>query len=158
MFGKSFGEYVRFQRWILILIALVFLARLGVSLAGVPLAQGKWVSINFVLLVGLVYCAVAVHTAGYGAYKQLLGLLLVQVFFAHLLIASGIALGVLTGVDNIFTAPEFFGGADGKNWGHVLAHLVGGVVLALLSWLIGSLILLVTRKLIPTATVEARRV
>jgi hypothetical protein len=85
-------------------------------------------------------------------------LLLVQVFFAHLLIASGIALGVLTGVDNIFTAPEFFGGADGRNWGHVLAHLVGGVVLALLSWLIGSLILLVTRKLIPTATVEARRV
>jgi len=35
MFGKKVKEYVRFERWILILIAVVFALRLGLSLAGV---------------------------------------------------------------------------------------------------------------------------
>jgi hypothetical protein len=149
MFGKNLGAYIRFQRWILILVALVFAVRLGASLAGLPIAQGKWISINLVLLVGLVYCAVGVHTRRFGAYKQLLGLLLVQNFFAHMLIAVGIAIGILSGVANIFTAPEFFGGTDGRTWGHVLAHAIAWPVLALLAWLFGSLILLATRKLKP---------
>ena len=36
MFGKKGEEYVRFERWILILIVMVFALRLGLSLAGVP--------------------------------------------------------------------------------------------------------------------------
>lgn len=155
MFGKTFADYVRFQRWILILIVLVFAVRLATSLAGVPLAQGKWISINLVLLLGIVYCAIAVHIRGFGAYKQLLALLAIQVLFAHVLIASGIALAIVTGVDNIFTAPEFFGGADGKTWGHALLHLLAWSVLALFAWLIGSPILLATRKLKPGVKARA---
>ncbi len=116
MFGKKFSEYVRFDRWILILIAVAFLIRLSISMAGTPVATARWVSINIVLLVGLLYCSVAVHTSGFGSYKQLFGLLLVQLAFAHFLVASAIAMGILTGTDNIYTAPEFFGGSDGRNW------------------------------------------
>ena len=36
MFGRNLGEYVRFERWILIAIVVVFALRLGLSLAGVP--------------------------------------------------------------------------------------------------------------------------
>jgi hypothetical protein len=146
MFGKKFSEYIRFQRGILILIVVVFLVRLGISLSGVPIAQARWVSVNIALLVGLVYAAITVHTAGFGAYKQLFGLLLVQNVLAHVLIAIAIILGILTGSDNIYTAPEFFGGADGKNWLHVLAHSFAGFFVTLFSWLFGSLILFVTRK------------
>jgi len=39
MFGKKLGEYVRFERWILILIVVAFALRLGLSLAGVSKAE-----------------------------------------------------------------------------------------------------------------------
>ena len=146
MFGKKFAEYVRFERWILILVAAAFMVRLSISLAGTPVATARWISINIVLLVGLIYCSVAVHTKGFGSYKQLFGLLLIQLAFAHLLVASAIAMGILTGTDNIYTAPEFFGGNSGRNWFHVLAHVIGAVVLPAIYWLIGSLILFVTKQ------------
>ena len=70
MFGKKAEDYVRFERWILILIVMFFALRLGLSLAGVPNNETRWVSVNLVLLVGLVYCGVAVQTTGFGTYKH----------------------------------------------------------------------------------------
>ena len=149
MFGHNIGEYVRFQRWVLALIVLVFAVRLGASLAGRPNAEIRWISITAVGTVALIYVAVAVHTKRFGSYKQLFGLLLVQNVLSHTLIASAILLGIVTGSDNIFTAPEYFGGADGKTWFHVLAHVLGGFLNAVVGWLFGSLILLITRKVAP---------
>lgn len=149
MFGKKFREYIQFQRWILILIAAVFVIRLGLSLSGVPFAEARWISINLVLLVGLMYCSVAVHTRGFGSYKQLFGLLFVQTAFAHALIAIGIILGIVTGVDNIYTAPEVSGGGSGRNWVHVLAHVLGAIVLPALAWLVGSVILFLAKRAKP---------
>ena len=106
MFGKKFSEYVRFERWILILVVVAFVSRLAIGLSGVPVPTTRWISINIVLLVGLIYCSIAVHTKRFGSYKQLLGLLFVQNAFAHLLIAVGIILAIVTGIDNIYTAPE----------------------------------------------------
>jgi hypothetical protein len=150
MFGKTGAEYIRFERWILILIVLVFAVRLGMSLAGVPNDATKWVSINLVLLVGLVYCGVVVHTARFGSYKHLYPLLLFQNGVAHWLIGMAIILGIVTGHNNIFTAPEYFGGQDGKNWIHALIHIVlGPPILSLFAWLFASAILFITRKIRP---------
>jgi hypothetical protein len=149
VFGKKLQEYFRFERWILILIVAVFVIRLGLSLGGIPISIDRWVSINLVLLLGLIYCSVAVHTTGFGGYKQLFGLLLLQTVVAHALIALGIVLGILTGVDNIYTAPEFFGGSSGRNWIHVLLHVIGAFVLPLFGWLVGSVILFLTKRLKP---------
>jgi hypothetical protein len=146
MFGKKLGEYILFLRWILALIAVVFVSRLAVGLAGSSFSQTRWISINIVLLLGLVYCSVAVHTSGFGSYKQLLGLLIVQTVFAHLLIASGILLGMVTGTPNIYTTPEVSGGGDGATLIHVVAHGLAGPLLAVITWPIGSLILFVTKK------------
>jgi hypothetical protein len=149
MFGKKFGEYVRFDSWILILVAAAFASRLAIGMTGVPVATTKWISINIVLLVGLIYCSIAVHTSGFGSYKQLFGLLFVQNAFAHFLIASGIALAIVTATSNIYTAPEFFGGSDGRNWSHVAAHFLGAFLVPVFAWLIGSAILFITKKVKP---------
>jgi len=146
VFGKKLSEYIQFDRWILILIAVVFAIRLGMSLAGTSFTLTRWVSINIVLLLGLVYCSVAVHSSGFGSYKQLFGLLLVQWVPAHLLIASAIVLGIITGVDNAYTLTEVSGGGDGKTWLHVFAHTIVGFIRAAIAWLIGSVILFVTKK------------
>ena len=43
----------------------------------------------------------------------------------------------MTGRDNIFTAPEYSGGGDGKNWLHVGAHVVLGMFVGtLIGWLV----------------------
>jgi len=97
----------------------------------------------------LIYCSVAVHTSGFGSYKQLLALLGIQTVFEHSLIAAAIILGIVTGTTNAYTTPEVFGGGNGATWGHVLAHAVGGFILPFISWLIGSVILTVTKLIRP---------
>ena len=164
MFGKKVKEYVRFERWILILIVVVFALRLGLSLAGVSNAyspgkfllpkETEWVSINLVLLVGILYCAIAVQTRGFGTYKHLFPLLLFQTSIAHCLIGMGIILGIVTGHNNVFTALEHCGvcGADGLKWGHAFGHIVlVPPLVSLISWLPASAILFVTRKVRPGA-------
>jgi hypothetical protein len=149
MFGKKLSEYVQFVRWILILVAVAWVIRLGLSLAGTSFTVTRWVSINLVLLLGLVYCSVAVHTSGFGSYKQLFGLLLVQNVFAHTLIALGIVIGIVMGRENAFTVPEVSGGGNGATWFHAVIHPVAGFLVSFFAWLVGSVILFVTKKLKP---------
>jgi hypothetical protein len=164
MFGKQVKEYLRFERWILILLVVAFALRLGLSLAGVPSGGNiaaldgnykptEWVSINLVLLVGILYCAIAVQTTGFGTYKHLFPLLLFQTTIAHGLVGMGIILGIVTGHNNAFTGLAHCGvcGADGRNWGHAIGHLLTGPLFSLVAWLPASGILFVTRKVRPGA-------
>jgi hypothetical protein len=129
---------------------LAWLVRLTLSLSGTPNASAKWISVTAVLLLGVLYYGVAVHTRRFGSYKQLYPLALFQSVLGQGLVALAVVLAILTGHDNIYTAPEYSGGGDGKNWLHVVAHLVIGVViLPLVSWGVSSLVLLVTKKVAP---------
>ena len=150
MFGKTVAQYLRFQRVVLVLVVVSFLVRLILSLAGTPNSVAKWISVTVVLLAGIVYYGVAVHTSGFGSYKQLYPLVLFQSVLGEGLVALAIVLAIFTGRDNIYTAPEYSGGGDGKNWLHVVAHLViGAVVFPLVSWGVSSLVMLVTKKVAP---------
>ena len=150
MFGKTLTQYLGFQKVVLAVIVLTFLLRLGLSLAGTPNSVAKWISVTVVLLAGVVYYGAAVYTSGFGSYKQLYPLVLFQSLLGEGLVALAVVLAILTGADNIYTAPEYSGGGDGKNWLHVLAHLViAAVVLPLVSWGVSSLVMLVTRKIAP---------
>lgn len=150
IFGKTFSEYVRFQRVILWLIVIVGVGRLALSLAGVSNSAARWVSITAVIVVGAVYCTMKVHTSGFGNYKHLLPILIIQDSLSQLIVAGSIALAIFTNKDNIFSAPEYSGGGDGKNWGHVGAHLLVGFVIApLVFWIVGCVILLVLKKVAP---------
>lgn len=150
MFGKTVAQYLGFQKVVLAVIVLAFLVRLGLSLAGTPNSVARWVSVTVVLLLGVLYYGVAVHTSGFGSYKQLYPLVLFQSLLGEGLVALAVALAILTGSDNIYTAPEYSGGGDGKNWLHVVAHLViAVVVLPLVSWGVSSLIMLVTKRVAP---------
>jgi len=149
IFGKRFSEYVSFSMPILVLIAVVGIARFGLSLAGTSNAIVKWLSITVVLLIGLVYSAVRVHTTGFGSYKQLLPALWVQAVLAEAIVVIGIVVAIGTGRDNIFSAPEYSGNADGKTWFHVFAHvMLGAIVGPLISWLVGCVLMFVTKKVV----------
>jgi hypothetical protein len=145
MFGKRVSEYLAFERVWLFLIAAVGLVRLFLSLAGLPDRTVAWLSMNVVVWAGALYFGGAVHTRGFGSYKQLLPLMI----FATLTMQSIAVLGILlsiAGMPNVFTAPEFSFGAQSQ-WVHLLAHLTIGIVVPpLLLWAVSSLVLLVTKK------------
>jgi hypothetical protein len=156
IFGKRLSEYVAFTKYFLVLILVVGIARLALSIAGVPNSTAKWVSISAVALIALVYTSIRVHTSGFGSYKHLLPLFVLQSLTGQLVIIAGIVLAIFTGTDNIFSAPEYSGGGDGKTWLHVVAHLVlGSTVGPLIAWLVGSAIMFVVKKIAPRGSTSA---
>jgi hypothetical protein len=149
IFGKPLGEYVGFAKVFLILIPLVGLLRLGLSIEGMPNSTVRWFSMTALGFIGMAYYAVRVHTTGFGSYKQLLVIVALQNLMAQMVAIVGILLAIVTGVGNIFSAPEFsFGGVN--PWVHLAMHVfVGTIAGSLFPWAIGSLILAVTRKVSP---------
>jgi|SRR3990172_662351 len=146
--GKSVSEYFAFQKAIIILIILVGLGRLALFLAGAPTSIVKWISLSAMALVGILYCGIQVPRTGFGGYKHLFPLFVMQAGIGNIIVAAGIVLAIVTGADNIYSLPEYSGGADGKTWTHAGAHIVLGAILGpLLAWLIGSGIMFVVKKL-----------
>ena len=147
IFGKRLSEYVAFSKPFLGLILVVGIARLVLSLGGVPNSTAKWLSMTAAAWIAIVYYSVRVHTTGFGSYKQLLVIIALLNLTAQAIAILGIAIAMATGTDNIFSAPEYAFGSDGKTWLHLGAHVViGTTVGTLLPWIIGSGILAVTRK------------
>jgi hypothetical protein len=149
MFGKRVSEYLGFQKAWLILLAVVGLGRLGLSLAGLPDRTVMWLSMTVVGWAAVFYYGVAVHTRGFGSYKHLLPLMIFQVVLVQAIAVFGILLAI-AGLPNIYAAPEYSGppfARSANQWTHALAHLTIGIVVpVLLGWGVGSLVLLVTKK------------
>jgi hypothetical protein len=148
IFGKSLSEYLGFEKGFLILVLAVGVARVILSLAGVPNTTVKFLSMTVLLLLGLIYYSVRVHTTGFGSYKQLLPVLALPVILTNLIVVAGIVTSIATGKDNIYSAPEFSPGKmEGNTWGHAFSHVVAMIVISFIFWGIGSLIMLLTKKL-----------
>lgn len=146
IFGKPLKEYLRFSQGLLIVTAAVGIMRLVLSLLGVPDAAAYPLSLTVLMIFGIGYFPIRVHLAGFGTYRHVLILIVLQLLVAESIVALGIGITAVTGTENIFSAPEFSGGAE-THWGHALSHLLGGpTVFALIEWAPASLILLVARR------------
>jgi hypothetical protein len=108
----------------------------------------RWVSINIVLLVGLVYCSIAVHTTGFGSDKQLLALLLVQGFWRTCSSFRRSRLELLRESIARLPRPRSQEEATESSGGHVIAHAFGGFVFAVGAWILAAPILFVTKRII----------
>ena len=151
VFGKKLSEYVGFQKGVLALIVVVGLLRLGLSLAGVPDATTRWLSMTVVAIVATFYYGVAVYTKGFGSYRQLLPLLVIQSVVANSIAILGILITVATGKANIFTASEY-GGTLSPAF-HIGGHVIFGMIVGpLIGWAIASLVMLITKKVKPAPT------
>ena len=145
MFGRRISEYLDFQKWVLLALAAVGLARLGLSLAGLPDSQVQWLPMNAVGWAGALYYGVAVHTRGFGSYRQILPLGIFQTLLQQAIAVLGILLSI-AGYHNIYAAPEFSFGAQSQ-WTHALAHLTFGIVVPPLPiWAVASFVHMITKR------------
>ena len=149
VFGRPLSDYVAFCKPFLILIPLVGIVRLVLSLSGVPNRTDLFFSMTALLWIAVIYYSVRIHTARFGSYKQLLVICALLNLSTQVISITGIVISIITGQDNIFTAPEF-SFAVGSKWAHVAAHVfIGSIAGSLVPWIIGSLILAITRKASP---------
>jgi len=146
IFGKPLSEYIAFGKLFLVLVPMTGIIRLALSLNG---NNARWVSMTVIGLIGVVYFAVRIQTTGFGGYKELLVLCTLQNLASQVISITGIILAIVSGVNNIYSIPEFAFGSDGKTWSHVMAHVfVGSTVGSVVPWLFGCLVLFLARKLI----------
>jgi hypothetical protein len=73
-----------------------------------------------------------------GNFRDLLALAGLFAFSGMLFVMLGIAIDDFAGIDTYYTGP-----GESNTWGHMLAHVVEGVILTLLLWGIGSVVYLV---------------
>jgi hypothetical protein len=150
IFGKPLTEYIRFERYYLLLILVVGLARLGLSLARIPNSVDKYLSVTVLELLGFLLFSVIVYTSGFGSYLQLYPVLLLQWIVAQAIIIAGIVISIVTNEDNIFSAPEFSPGKQsGRTWIHAIMHVAVVVIFPIVFWGLGCLIMFVTKKIAP---------
>jgi hypothetical protein len=148
IFGKPLSDYVAFSKVFLVLVPIVGTIRLALSLGGVPDDTARWFSMTALVWVAVLYYSVRVHMSRFGSYRHLLVLLAMINVAGQLVSIIGILIAIATGQNNIFSKPEFAFGGDGKTWAHLAAHVfIGTTVGSIFPWVIGSLILAVTRKL-----------
>jgi hypothetical protein len=146
--GRHLSDYVAFSKVFLGVILVVGIVRFALSLGGVPNSAAKWLSITAVVWIGVVYSAIRVHTSGFGSYTQLLPIVVLQNAMAQAVAIVAIVIAIFTGTDNIYSTPEYAFGEDGKTWLHAGAHLlVGTTVGSFVYWLVGCLVMFVTKKL-----------
>ena len=155
IFNKPLSDYVAFCRAFLILIPLVGIARLVLSVNGVPNSTVRWVSMTGLMVIAVIYCAVRVHTTGFGSYRHLLVICALMNLTTQVVSIAGIVTARVSGRENIFSASEYSFGA-GSSLAHIAAHVfIGTTAGSLVPWLVGSLILAATRKLSAPSRAEA---
>lgn len=156
IFGKTLGDYLRFAVGIVALVVVVGVARLVLSMAGVPVSTVKFLSVTTVALLGVVYFGVKTHTSGFGSYWQLLPLMIITLGAASWVSGFAVVLAIVTGTDNIYSIPEYSGGQDGKTFFHAFAHFViAPLVAGLIAWGLSSIVMLVTKFLVPARSAPA---
>ncbi|HKV39528.1 MAG TPA: hypothetical protein VJX67_09970, partial [Blastocatellia bacterium] len=101
--GKRLTDYLYFQRVFIALILVVGLAKLSLTSAGVSAGPLSWLNLTAITTLGFVYYSIRVSTSGFGTYRHLLPLLLIQNVLAQAIIIAGIALGIRSGRENVFT-------------------------------------------------------
>jgi hypothetical protein len=155
VFGKRLSDYAGFVKVFLGVILVVGILRLSLSLAGMPNSTAKWLSMSTVVWIGVVYAAIRVYTTGFGSYKQLLPIVVLLNAASQAVSIVAILIAIVTATDNVYSAPEYAFGEDGKTWLHAGAHLfVGTTVGSLFYWLAGCLVMFVTKRLTRPVPVE----
>jgi len=147
IFDKSPSDYVRFSKLFLTLVAAVGLARLALTLAGAPNSTAKWFSMTAVMWIAVIYYSVRIPATGFGTYKHLLPVLALPNLVAQGIAVAGITIAIFTGTPNVFSAPEYAFGGDGRTWSHVAAHVfIGTIAGTFVPWVVGCGMLAVAKR------------
>lgn len=149
--GHSFQDHLRLLSPLFGLVTAVWVLRLVLAAAGAPKGVTSFFSLTAATPISVLLAVLLIHMRRFGSYPNvvLAGILLNT--WAELLIIAAIVFSVLTGTENIFTAPEYSFPEDNVyHLRHIYGHLTFGIgVSSLLGAGVGCLLLWLLRKMVP---------
>jgi hypothetical protein len=153
--GRSFGEHIRLLTPLFGLIAAIWVLRWSLFHLGLPLSVVRYLSVTAILPVCILLAAVLIHVKRFGGYSNVVLSAFLLVMWSQALIVAAILFAVLTGIDNVYTLPEFSAlGPDPNHTRHIRGQLTFGIGFESLSGaLIGCLFLFILRRIAPSRTV-----
>lgn len=147
--GHTLREYLRLTSPAFGLVLAVWLLRLVLAAAGVPINIVRLFSVSVASAVAMVMAVLLLHLHRSGGYLSAFVCSYILEIWTQLLVVAAIAFTILTGISNIFSEPEFTP-RSGNQVHHILSHLFFGVVVgAVFSVIISSTMLWIFRRLIP---------
>jgi hypothetical protein len=142
-------DHVRLLMPLFALIAAVWALRLVLDAAGAPNGIVRLFSVTVAGAVSALLAVVLMHFRRLGRYSNVIIATILLVFWAQFLIVLAIAFAAVTGVQNVFAAPEYSPHGAGP-LPHIAGHLTFGLGFGIL---VGSAMACLTlwtlRRLVP---------
>jgi hypothetical protein len=147
--GYRIRDHVRLLAPLFGFIAAVWLIRLVLGILGVGFV--RMFSVTGADALAILLAAVLIHTHRFGSYPNVVAASVLLVVWGQLLIVLAIVFAVLTGTNNIFTAPQYsFPRDDPHHLKHILGQLTYGVGAGILfGAAMGCFLLWILRMLVP---------
>ncbi len=146
--GHGLRDHLRLLAPSFGLIAAVFILRLVLDAAGAPSGLVRVCSVTVAGAVAILVAVLLIHNRRFGDYPNVVVAALLLVGWQQLLISGAIAFFAFTGIQNIYSAPEYSGGVVDP-WRHIAGHLtfvlgfgelVGAAMGCLLLWMLRRLV------------------
>ena len=148
--GRSLREHIRLLGPLFVLLAAVFALRWVAALAGAPHAVLRIVSTTAAIPVAILIAVMLIHLRQFGSYANVVVASLLLNTWIQLLICAAILLSTLTGIENVYTEPEYSMGDDPGHVRHLYGHVTFGIGIGtLIGAAVGALLLFVMRRLVP---------
>lgn len=152
----TFREHIRLLYPFFAFILIIWMLRMVLHAVGAPGWLVRILSVSGASSLSVVLTVLLIHVRNFGSYANVFLASLLLVAWRELLIVLAILFSVVSGIENIYTAPEFsIPENDPYHIWHILGHLtfsIGGGTL--LGGAMGCLLLLLLRKLVPAPPVR----
>jgi len=150
--GYRIRDHIRLLGPLFGFVAAVWVIRLIIGALGLGFV--RLFSVTGAYALAILLAAVLIHTRGFGSYTNVVAASVLLVAWGQLLIVLAIVFAVLTGTNNIFTAPQYsFPRDDSHHLKHILGQLTYGVGAGILfGAAMGCLLLWILRMLVPPSS------
>ena len=145
--GHRLREHIRFLMPLFGLIAAVWLLRIVLDKAGSPPTVVRIMSVNVACAVSVLLAVLLIHFKAFGSYANVVAATFLLELWSQSLISAAIAFSIVTGIPNVFVAPEY--AHSMSPLGHIIAHmtfslglgtLFGSAMGCLLLWMLRLLV------------------
>jgi hypothetical protein len=151
--GHYFLEHVRLLTPLFGAIAAVWALRFLVgAVQGAPSWLIGILSVSIIVPICIVLATLLLHVKWSGGYTSVVLASFLLVAWGQVLVVLAILFSVVTGIENIYTAPEFSLTDDAHHSRHIFGHLTFVVgIQTLVGSLMGCIILYMLRRANPSA-------
>ncbi|MFY9556886.1 MAG: hypothetical protein WAV20_02000 [Blastocatellia bacterium] len=149
--GHGLRDHIRMLAPLFVLMAVVWALRWILDAAGAPHGLVRLFSVTGATSLSILIAVWRIHKSGFGSYPNVVVASLLLVIFEQVLIVMAIVFSVVSGMENVFTEPEFsISAADPYHLKHIMGHLTFGIGAGmLLGTATGWLMLWLLQRLVP---------